>query len=305
MGLVAEKIKYVLGKRCPQFLFFINYKVCDWCFGKVSVMGLEETLAKICNGRVSMSRFGDGEFDVMSGRGNGFQKRNAELGKKLKYVIKQNGVNSDFVVCIPRCFESFKGFTKAARNFLEDYYLKNRFHCVRFLNCKSPYYDSFVTRLYMDIADKSNCGRYFSMMKSIWENQDILIIEGDSSRLGMNNDLFDNAKSVRRVLAPRENAYDCYQELIEAGLKYGGKEKLILLALGQTATALAYDLYQRGCWAMDIGHIDIEYEWYLQKAEKKIAIKGKYVNEVNHRNVEEIDDERYEQQIVLRLGVNE
>lgn len=304
MGLFAEKIKYELGIRCPKLLYFINYKICDWCFGKVSVMGIEETLSRICNGRISMSRFGDGEFDVMSGRGNGFQKSNTELGKKLKMVIKQNGVNPDFIVGIPRCFETFEGFTVDSRKFLEDYYLKNRFHCVKFLNCKQPYYDSFVTRLYMDIEDKSNCGKYFSMMKSIWEKRDILIIEGDRSRLGMNNDLFDNAKSVQRILAPNENAYICYKELIEAGVKYGGKEKLILLALGQTATALAYDLYQRGCWVMDIGHIDIEYEWYLKKATKKVAIKGKYVNEVNHRDVEAIEDMRYEQQIVLKVGLN-
>lgn len=304
MGLFLQKIKYEMGKRCPGLLHFVNYTLCDWCFGKVSVMGIEDTLMKISEGRVSMSRFGDGEFDVMSGGGNGFQIKNPELGEKLKKVIKQNGIYPDYIVCIPRCFENFSGFTVDARNFLEDYYLKNRFHCVRFLNCKQPYYDSFVTRLYMDIEDKSKSKQYFSIMKSIWDNRDILIIEGDRSRLGMNNDLFDNARSVQRILAPNENAYACYQELLEAGVKYGGKDKLILLALGQTATALAYDLYQRGCWVMDIGHIDIEYEWYLQKATKKVAIRGKYVNEVNHRNIEEIEDIRYEQQIILKVGLN-
>ena len=79
---------------------------------------------------------------------------------------------------------------------------------------------------------------------------------------------------------------------------------MILLALGQTATALAYDLYKSNCWVIDIGHIDIEYEWFIHGATKKTAIRGKYVNEVNHRKVEEIDDPRYEKQIILRIGID-
>ena len=50
------------------------------------------------------------------------------------------------------------------------------------------------------------------------------------------------------------------------------KNKLILIALGPTATILAYDLYKLGYRAIDIGHIDIEYEWFLRKANTKIPI---------------------------------
>lgn len=32
--------------------------------------------------------------------------------------------------------------------------------------------------------------------------------------------------------------------------------RLILIALGMTATVLAYDLSKAGFWAIDIGHID-------------------------------------------------
>ena len=53
------------------------------------------------------------------------------------------------------------------------------------------------------------------------------------------------------------------------------KNKLILIALGPTATVLSYDLNKLGYQAIDIGHADIEYEWYLRKAKKKIPIKNK------------------------------
>ena len=39
-------------------------------------------------------------------------------------------------------------------------------------------------------------------------------------------------------------------------------EKLILLMLGPTAKVLGFQLSREGYQAIDIGHIDSEYEWY-------------------------------------------
>ena len=85
-----------------------------------------------------------------------------------------------------------------------------------------------------------------------------------------------------------------------AQAKKTNKNRLILIALGHTATVLAYDLALEGYQALDIGHLDIEYEWFLRKIDKKIVIEGKYVNEVPlGRTVPEyIPDEKYNSEIV-------
>ena len=114
----------------------------------------------------------------------------------------------------------------------------------------------------------------------------------------MGNDLFAEASSVERILGPEKNAYDKYDQLLDAAVRHG-KGKLILIALGMTATVLAYDLAQKGYRAIDIGHIDVEYEWLLQGATEKVAIDGKYVNEVAEgTNVSEYIDPIYESQII-------
>ena len=83
-----------------------------------------------------------------------------------------------------------------------------------------------------------------------------------------------------------------------------GKNKLILIALGPTATVLAYDLAKRGYWAVDIGHLDLEYEWFL-KGEGHSFIPNKYNNEVpGNTEVEDIFDEDYERSIINRVGIN-
>lgn len=75
--------------------------------------------------------------------------------------------------------------------------------------------------------------------------------------------------------------------------------ELILIALGMTATILAYDLAKAGLWAIDIGHIDVEYEWFIRGATEKVALNGKFVNEApGGRDVAEVKDSLYESQII-------
>jgi glycosyltransferase family protein len=130
----------------------------------------------------------------------------------------------------------------------------------------------------MSLADKSSCKKTFDILKKIWDGQDIVFIEGEKSRLGVGNDLFDNAKSIQRILGPVTNAFDKYNELLECAKKVD-KAKLILLALGPCATALSYDLFLLGYRAIDLGHADIEYEWFLQGSTEKQPVKNKFVNE--------------------------
>ena len=81
------------------------------------------------------------------------------------------------------------------------------------------------------------------------------------------------------------------------------KETLIIISLGPTATVLAYDLSLMGYQAIDIGHIDNEYEWYLRKAEERVDIAYKYVHEiVSGRAAKDIHDQAFDRQVIARIG---
>lgn len=92
-------------------------------------------------------------------------------------------------------------------------------------------------------------------------------------------------------------------KIVEA-VKKQKKECVFLISLGPTATILAYDLTRLGYQAIDIGHIDVEYEWYLQGAKKKVPLKGKYVNEAMEKgdlsNLN-INDEKYKKSIIEKI----
>ena len=83
------------------------------------------------------------------------------------------------------------------------------------------------------------------------------------------------------------------------------KKRLILIALGPTASILAYDLYKLGYQAIDIGHIDLEYEWYLRNCTRPVLIENKYVNEVRgNYKYKKVDDRKYYSQIIQIIKNN-
>ena len=78
--------------------------------------------------------------------------------------------------------------------------------------------------------NKSKVPQYINKLKKIWEQRDVVIIEGEKTRLGVGNELFDNIiKSIQRILCPSVNAFFIYNKILKESLKID-KNFLILLA---------------------------------------------------------------------------
>ena len=81
-----------------------------------------------------------------------------------------------------------------------------------------------------------------------------------------------------------------YKEIYNEVLKHN-KECLIMTILGPTATILAHDLSSVGYWAIDIGQLDTEYEWYLRKTQIKCEVYNKTVSEYSRYTAVVTDEE--------------
>lgn len=271
------------------------------------ILTTEKTIKYILKHNCSVARFGEGEFELMlySDLDLGFQKRDPELANRLKYVLASNDPN--LLICIPYALNNINGRTKHSKMFWLNWGRTNDQHSrivllIRKLHPEGYCFgDTQITRPYIAYKTPKHGARVFPMLKELWNEQDVLIVEGEKTRLGVGNDLFDNAKSVKRVLCPATNAFDRYDEIIKAVTEVWNGE-LILLALGPTATVLAADFASRGIRAIDLGHLDIEYEWFLSGAKGHDQIKGKFTNEASGGNVvAECDDIEYQRQIIYRV----
>lgn len=271
----------------------------------VKIKTPEETLDKLINENCSISRLGDGEFDLIWGIGIQYQNVNDKLVKKLREILESNedklliGINNAFDLDYINKYNDF------AKNYWKGWLKDNKYRVLKLLSKKKQYYSALISRFYIDYEDKSSVSEYVEKLKKLWDKKDVLVVEGEFSRLGVGNDLFNNMNSIQRIICPSENAFDEYDEIFEKILEYG-KNKLILLALGPTATVLAYDLYKVGYRAIDIGHVDIEYEWFLRQVTEKVKIETKYVNEAKdgHDNIQDVNDEKYEREIIVRIEKN-
>ena len=275
------------------------------------ILSSMETVEKIANEGYSIARFGDGELGYINKVGLYFQDYNDEIADRLKEIL--NSSEKKLLIGMPLAINSefCENYIGYAKEYWTQWIRKNKFLILKLLDKNKIYGSTQISRFYLDYKDKSNVKKYVEKLKNIWNNKEIVIIEGEKSRLGVGNDLFDNAKSIQRILCPSENAYSKYNEILEETKKIN-KNKLILLALGPTATILAYDLYKLGYQAVDIGHVEIEYEWFIKKAKTKIKIEGKYMGESGVMNqkeeskeermkVKDVYDENYIKQIIKKI----
>lgn len=286
---IAYSLNYLIDK-------FLNLKV-----KRPNIHDADVAIDNIVELNKSLSRFGDGEFNLISGKSLPFQDYSEELGEKLKDVL--NNDKEELLVCIPDVFNSLCQYSYYSKKVWTSLLAKNRKEWNKYLNLNSVYYNAFISRPYIIYKDKTQSEKKFKQLKQIWNQRDLLIVEGAKSKLGVGNDLFDNSKSICRILCPPKNSYSVYNKIYDEVLKATEeKNKLVLIALGPTATVLAHDLCLIGIQAIDIGHIDIEYEWYRRKVKKKIDIPGKYTNEaVNGNIVVDFFNESYENQIICSI----
>lgn len=298
----------------------ISYKYNASIRKSIKVLTPEESVNYILKTGCSLSRYGDGEFGIILERykdkreiTSKFQVFDEQLSLELESILKEGGSDdNNHIIGLPGCMFS-RGTdylcTDAAR-----YWRKVGSEMIRplrfLIDNKRCYVDSTLTRFYMSHRDKSNCKSFIAKLKEIWDGRDVLIVEGAQTRLGIGNDLFSNAKCIKRIIGPQKNAFEFRSQLLEA-VKKALKEEysnsnerpLVILSLGMTATILARDLSPY-CQALDLGHIDIEYEWMKRDAEMKVAIEGKYTNEVdNCIQISNVIDDAYNRQIVKKIGL--
>lgn len=256
-------------------------------------LGLEETLRKIIDERLSVARYGDEEFGLMAGKNMSFELANSELALRLRQVLKEPCPKC--LNCVVNIFGSLARYRPSDIEFWRNAAIWMRpilMECVpKATYCgdvKYVYGDPMISRAYLGVGDPTIADHVFKLWKELFFGKEILIVEGRFSRIGIGNDLLAGAKGIKRIWCPAKGAFAKYEEIKNAVLKHATQDELILIALGASATILAYDLSKLGYWAIDAGHVDVEYMWMQMGAKEKCPIPGRYVNECLDRGREMI-----------------
>lgn len=262
---------------------------------QLKILDSVESIRYIVEHKCSLSRFGDGELDSIEGLGGEYQHPSARLSTMLLECLQSNLPNHK--VAIPNHLNHYEGRPK--QGFWTIYVVGHHKQFLKWLSFDKVYLDTQLTRFYYEKKDKGQCGAHIGLIKQIWEDRDIVIVEGAKTRSGIGNDLYSNACSIQRILGPALSGFDKYDDIFNFIINNVSRDKLILLSFGITATVLAYELSKLGYQAIDLGHLDIEYEWYRMGAKDRVPIKGKFTNESEKgHNPADCQDPHYIKQII-------
>lgn len=308
-------MKKILKQYTPDivlYLYKIIQKVPEFLQAQKSNLGKkyekiyfytdEETVDMIINHKMSLSRYGDGEFMWMNGEKlDSFQDYSFKLSQALVKSFTCN--HPKLLIGIPLGIQNTKFMNCYAKMHWRIVKQKFYINLTKFINFQKKYVNASITRPYIDYRSRSFSEEAFKNIKRIWDKRNIVFVEGKQTKLGIGNDLFNNAKSCKRIICPSINAFNSYEKIKIAIYNYVSKEDLILVALGPTASILSAELCQEGYQIIDIGHIDVEYMWYLKHSILRDSIEGKFVNESGQKDCSDIydQDEKYLQSIIVRV----
>lgn len=279
---MKRKIKDILA----AIVYFLYEK--GILHNRIRVHTIDETIDELLTTERSMVRFGDGEIVMIKGGDLMLQKASPEIGEGLAKILAYP--YDDLLVTIPGIFDTLSDHRRASRQFWKDHLLFCRKTYEKYCNPDRIYYSTFVSRCYYYGSDRSNCDRWFAKIRKIWENRDVVIVEGAKTHNGVGTDLFAGARSVERIICPPKDAYGALPKIKEACMEYG-TDRLFLLSIGVAAKFLALELFQNGYRVLDIGNLDLEYEWYVRRAKEKMPLeKHEIVGEAANREAAARDE---------------
>lgn len=270
----------------------------------IKVQNIDLTIEVLMNSDKSLIRYGDGEIALIRGFDLRFQSYTSQIGIDLRRALEM--CSDDLMVAIPDIY-TFAALRQYKKKEKSAWFKEAIFSYPIYKKAYKGkvYYSSLVSRLYLPFdVDRSKTALRFQNMKTIWNNKRLLFVEGRYSRLGVGNDLFSNALSIKRVLCPEKDAYEKINLIEQTILECldNGEYDLAIFAVGPTSKIIISHLHQK-IRMLDLGHIDVEYEWFIRHADSKIAIRGKAVNEAQdgYKNLY-IKDEKYEEEIIADIS---
>ena len=210
----------------------------------MNVLSESKTLRRIAEGRLSCSRFGDGEMAIAACRkGARGQEYVPSLSARLCEVARSRDPN--LLVCIPRIF---KGIPEPKRAAWERWLRPER---TSIYDPTITYGSAFISR--PDFFGKPFGAAYWSLMRGLWQDRPMLLVRGDTKK----PELFDNAASIEVLMGPPQDAWRDAEALLAACMIWASRRDskggLVVLQLGPAATCLAASLAGGGVQALDLG----------------------------------------------------
>ena len=239
----------------------------------LDVYNYDETINLLLNKPKSFCRFGDGEIELIEGKGIPFQEYNEVLGRRLKNILHTYyrdmyvGINYNY-------FHNTRNMNELNRKFYLYDVKVYREKLLKYCNPTTKYIAAGFNQLYM-VMQKFDYDNYYDKIKSVFKDKELVVFCGVGILEKHEYNVFENCDSIEYVSFPNKNAFACYSEILNKARTYS-KNKILCFILGPTSKILVEDLTKEGYMAWDIGHMAKDYDVYMRKVAKTQDEIGKF-----------------------------
>lgn len=214
---------------------------------------MAQTLDAVHAERLSLARFGDGEFLLMANedRSIRFQRNAPELRRELTHAMNPDWLAPGRVmVALP---PPFRGNLHWLGVWIATWPL------VKTLIDPAKQYGQ--TQISRPAFFQQEGAAGVAQWRRLWQGREVLVVTGRGSRFELLPALFDGAGKVDFLYASAEHAYADREEIMKSVIDRATADTIVLLSLGPTATILAHCIAAAGIQALDIGHISASYAY--------------------------------------------
>lgn len=216
---------------------------------KPTVLSEIETVQRVVDGQLNMSRLGFCEFKLIYGRSGLAQVPDPTLAKRLRKLLWSTDERT--LVCIPRVYDEMPEGKAKWYEWITDPKLIADLGLAR-----RERGSTFVSRRDGFSPDMDEAA-YWPLVRGIWQDRPVLLVAGSAKGYRAGDEFLANASSVDRLDAPDRDAWGVYEGLLSDCLAWAAvkRKPLVYAALGASATVLAWDLGKRGVQCLDLGHM--------------------------------------------------
>lgn len=214
----------------------------------IKILNSEETVAYAAEKRISLIRFGDGEFNILNGKDVHYQVFDQCLQAEMKQIVQSYDADSPYLLCMPHRYFSKNNLVLNKRVLVSCWSTPKRMFKTM-CNPNAIYGDAFVFA-------KNNRGFY----GRIWKDYtSIVMLHHDKKYFAQAYD--DSYQKGYFIQVPVRDSYsriDALEQDILQVFQANGLAKnstAVLMSAGPAAKVLAYRLSQRGYIVIDCGHL--------------------------------------------------
>lgn len=231
---------------------------------KIEILDQQESLTMLETHPKSFVRTGDGEIKLMMGQNQPFQKYEAEIVNTLIRLLETPrddmyvGINRNYYIPLS-CMENVEYYRRNAYDF--------RCFYKEHLNSHMQYLDATFISYPLGHPRCKEYDTIFARWKNLFAGKKLIIACGQGILDSFSYDIFELAESKKIIDAPRINAWDKRESIVQQIKANSPTDCLVLFILGMAGKALIPVLTEAGYMCWDVGHLAKYYNAYMSQME--------------------------------------